>query len=47
MIIITIRDISHYIELMNKDRFNVYKTVMLGSAAHEFRNPLASIVSML
>ena len=43
----TLRDITHYIDLINRDKFNVYKTVMLGSAAHEFRNPLSSIISML
>ena len=32
---------------MQRDQFSSFKTIMLGAAAHEFRNPLSSVISML
>ena len=46
-IIVTIRDITRIQELENKEKFSDFKTVMLGAASHEFRNPLSGIITML
>lgn len=46
-VIVSLRDITRFYELEKKDKFSSLKTIMLGAAAHEFRNPLSGIISML
>ena len=43
----TIRDISHWLELERQRHLQSLQTVAFASAAHEFRNPLNSIIQSL
>jgi signal transduction histidine kinase len=43
----TIRDQSYWLELERQKQMSNMKTVAFASAAHEFRNPLNSIVASL
>ena len=43
----TIRDMSQWIELEKQKQIGESQTVAFASAAHEFRNPLNSIIQSL
>lgn len=47
MIILTIRDMSLWLELEKQKTISELKTVAFASAAHEFRNPLNGIITSL
>jgi signal transduction histidine kinase len=47
VVLTTIRDMSHWIELEKQKNLSSLKTVAFASAAHEFRNPLNAIVISL
>ena len=47
VVLTTIRDMSHWIELEQQKNLSSLKTVAFASAAHEFRNPLNAIVISL
>lgn len=43
----TIRDMSFWLEYQKEKNMSNMKTIAFASAAHEFRNPLNSIISSL
>ena len=43
----TIRDMSHWLELEKQKQLQSLRTVAFASAAHEFRNPLNSLILSL
>eukprot|EP00347_Sterkiella_histriomuscorum_P006698 403351777 len=47
LVITTIRDMSHWIELERQKNLTLFKTQAFASAAHEFRNPLGAIITSL
>jgi len=47
VVLTSIRDMSHWIELEQQKNLSSLKTVAFASAAHEFRNPLNAIVISL
>lgn len=47
MLVATIRDQSHWLELEKQKNISKMKTQTFASAAHEFKNPLQGIVSSL
>ncbi|CDW86955.1 multi-sensor hybrid histidine kinase [Stylonychia lemnae] len=47
LVITTIRDMSHWLELEKQKTLTLFKTQAFASAAHEFRNPLNAIISSL
>ncbi|TNV82855.1 hypothetical protein FGO68_gene13706 [Halteria grandinella] len=47
VVLTTIRDMSHWIELEQQRNLSKLKTVAFASAAHEFRNPLNAIQTSL
>ena len=47
VIITTVRDMSQWTELQHERQLQKLKTVAFASAAHEFRNPLNSILQSL
>lgn len=46
-IMMTLRDMSTWIESEKQKNISYYKTVAFAQAAHEFRNPLNGIISSL
>eukprot|EP00347_Sterkiella_histriomuscorum_P023190 403335608 len=47
LVITTIRDMSHWIELQKQKNLTLFKTQAFAQAAHEFRNPLGAIITSL
>lgn len=47
VVMTTVRDMSQWIELQQQKQLQKLKTVAFASAAHEFRNPLNSILQSL
>jgi signal transduction histidine kinase len=44
---ITLRDISDFLELQKQRNLSKLKTIVFAQAAHEFRNPLNGIVTSI
>lgn len=47
MILTTIRDVTHWLELEHTRSICNLKTLAFAQAAHEFRNPLNGIIASL
>ena len=47
MLMMTIRDMSNWLELEKEKNLSYFKTIAFASAAHEFRNPLNGIIQSL
>lgn len=47
LVITTVRDMSHWVELERQKNLTLYKTQAFAQAAHEFRNPLGAIITSL
>lgn len=47
MLVVTVRDMSTWLELERQKSISAMKTVAFAQAAHEFRNPLNGIISSL
>jgi signal transduction histidine kinase len=47
MLMVTIRDMSSWLELERQKNISSMKTIAFASAAHEFRNPLNGIITSL
>lgn len=47
VVITTLRDMSQWMKLQHERQLHEFKTVAFASAAHEFRNPLNSILQSL